>query len=365
MKNLSLNSLCSYSNSHGIWFIHSYFPILLFFDFSQNKITFCKIISDVENYHLLLFNDIYEYKDKIIILSKMNNIMIIYDKKRDCFSNVKSIKEQNKIFNQSFDKQNLASCIFYQQDRNILKLEMETLNIIEMVKLKHPSLCMQINVGENIFFTEKESNIIVIYNLRDNKWTEKEIGNSDNKFHRIIHLDQCFILFDKQKKKLYKYTLDFKYLISEINLEENEFMMNSVGNYLIIDSEKNDNWFVYNESLQLINQGKYHYQQTNHSLTNMIKLGTWTYSNEQLYCIDPYNHLLIFDQNMESIQIDLRFSEYQLNELKKSFQKNEPQQIFFENDWLSIDSWLTSIEKKVSNNGSASDYGKKIYEKFI
>lgn len=368
MKKFALTTFCSCINEKGIWFIHSYLPLLMFFDFSKQEITVCKVIPDCGTYQLAAFCGICETKEKVFLVPNNASIISIFDKTFQSFTTIDLEKNNGNLFWDCFVEDKYVYCLPYKNEY-LLKIDIASLEIIkskswhsEVEKSNNKLLHRSIKSDNFVIFVLCETNQILLYDIIKDEWQKKYVGNESNQYTQIIKIQQYIYLFDNRHNKLYKYTEDFSQLILEISIEHNEIILYSLFNKVLIDSVNSLEWRILDENLNLLQSHIYEVEDTNYTYNTNYRLGCWKQYKNQAVCIDPFNHLILVNEDLEYKIFNINLTDSQLVAIQKQLYAMQNIQLVDENEFFYCKDFIHNIKANDLNDKVSNHVGKLIYE---
>lgn len=368
MKNFSVNAFCMSVNNKGIWFVHGYLPVLMFFDFGKQKITINEIIPNCKTYQLASFCGICEADNKIFLIPNNASVISVYDKKIGSFTSITIDNKFSNLFWGCFINGNSIYCLPYKND-SIAKIDIQTLTITKsdswhylVDSIGNKILHRSVIVDNMIMFVLCETNQIIIYDFINNQWISKYVGNTDNQYTQITKVKDYIYLFDNKHKKIYKYNQDFSSLLLELTIDSDEINMQTLFDCILIDYMNKNDWFILDENLNLLKSYKYEYQDTDYTYNSRYFFGCWEQFNDKAFCITPFNQLIEMDRHFSCRKINLAIESKSINDMSETLNNMQDRYYIDEHEFYYFDKFINSIVFKDSNDKLENQIGKKIYE---
>lgn len=296
-----INAGCACETKDGIWFVHYALSILMFYDFSEKKITRGRVIPNIENSAIAPFLSIMENKDKLYLFSCNASQCYIYNIVEDNFTplSIENLAKNN--FRAIYREQNVVYVIPYRY-KAVVKVNLDTDSVTYssgFQKLYRDSEQVPYINSSNRVDSEwivnavPYTNSFLMFNLKNESW--KKIDTLSEQYSTIASYREKLYGFDFFNKRLVKLNLDGSE-IKHIDTDGIEScIVYSVGNgWILVDETYGDRIHIYNENLELIAELKLDIIKG--TLSTEYWLTCWFKGAEQVYGITKSNELIIIDQ---------------------------------------------------------------------
>lgn len=301
-----INAACASETEQGIWFIHAFLNILMFYDFFEKKVIKARVIPNDENLNSYSYSGFWtmlENDNKLYLFSDLANACYIYDISEDKFVklDIKDLSIHNFIG--AYKRENYIYVIPYRYDVVVkINLNNDTVTYSSGVKeLYQTEKNLFINYSSRI-----DSNQIVvaipytksflIFNMKDETWKKIKILEEQSEFSSIIFYNQELYALDFLNTRLIKLDLDGKIKKCSENIGFDAYLYGIDKGYFIVDEITGSRVRIYNSNLECIKELTFNIIQS--SLSTAYGHCCWIKSKDKIYGITKSNELIIIDKEM-------------------------------------------------------------------
>lgn len=348
MKNaeMYLKACCAAPDSGGIWFVEYSYALLLFFDFSVQKITVAEIIPTQKFELTASFFGMYVNEDTVVLIPNTASYIYLYSKSTKNFSTLSVREACFGLFRETIEYREQLFCIpnlynrilkfdLYSNEITYFDIKFNEIGLLGMHGI--PAACAK----DNLIYMVIENRILV-FDMQLCKFVS-EVRIDNSKLSSVDVSEKYIYVFDVNEKMIY--CLDRKTLKI---LKRQEIGNKNVKIVCLFDSlviaeavETPFRW-IFDEKLNIQKE------EINERLMerNSYCFSKWVKSKDYIYEISADNHIILYDSFGKKECYEINGDEILCQKLREyvlTCRREKKYEVLYESKMLDFQFFLSNI----------------------
>lgn len=345
-EKIYLKSCCASLDSGGIWFVEYSYALLLFFDFSGQKITIAEVIPTQKFELTASFFGMYVNKDTVVLIPNTANCIYLYSKSNKTFSTFSVQEACFGLFREAIEYEGNLFCIPNLYNR-ILKFE---LNSDEMcyfdiesneIGLSEKHGILSACAKDNYIYMVIENRILV-FDMQLCKFVSK-VCIDNSKLSSVDVSEKYIYVFDVNKKMIY--CLDRKTLkiLKGKEIEnKNVKIICFFDTHVIAEAVDTPCRWIFDEQLNIQKE------EINESLSGRkgYCFSKWIKTKDYIYEISADNHIILYNPFWKKVFYEINGEKILCQKIREcvlTCRREKKYEVLYESKMLDLQFFISSV----------------------
>lgn len=298
-----INAGCGCETKEGLWFVHYVLPLLMFYDFSEEKITKVRVIPGIELMQICPFADMVAVDKRLFLFPNSAGRCYVYDIELDRFKELTIDGMGMHCFVGAYRRERYIYVLPFRYDR-VIKIDLENNNRVHYLEgfksiYDEDDIYINQTAGineESVVCAVPRTDSMLVYNIREEKWDKISTTKGMCNISNVACSNGKIYGFDYDNKRIIRFNMhgELEKASEGIGHKGAGLLGINAGNFLV-DETYGSHVYLFDDEIEL--KRTITLEKMDGELTSPYKHCCWINGKNKIYGITKSNELIVIGED--------------------------------------------------------------------